>query len=198
MLPIVLKLLMSAKSIGSKLWLLLKTHWRGVVILLLAAAVWHYASAASSWEQRYSTEHSLVTSNKKAYEQAQQSAALANANEVAATESHWQEVVTKTKESYDAKLATAQSLTRAYAVRMRNSGQAVASPSSTVQVPQAAEPSSGAASPSEEALILVPESDLNVCAENTVKAESWLEFWNGLTSFGTTTGSTSASSASPQ
>lgn len=131
-----------------------------------------------SWKAT-ATECSLARkADKTAYEKAQSDAALKNRQEVAEKEKKWQESADKTQKAYNDNLKKAYASVAAYADGMRSKAATrTTSKPAVSETPQAPVGTNGAGS---TALVLVPESDLYICATNTVKAEEWQDFWNGL------------------
>ncbi len=153
-------------------------HWKEVLMCLMSVVIVYQVGQTRHYHKLYDNCQSLRKEDKKNYETAQKDAASKNKREVAAAEDKWKGVADTTKKVYDEKLKNAYAAVSRYANGVRS--QAAPRPTSNGSLPQAANAPDGSDGPGKGALVPVTTGDLNVCAENTVKAEQWQEWWKGV------------------
>lgn len=93
---------------------------------------------------------------------------LQHARDIEAAQNHVREEVSR---DLEAKLASARAAADDYARRLRN--QAAQGGSNRAHLPVVAEPPDAPDGPGETAIL----DDLRICADNTVKAEGWRDWW---------------------
>lgn len=166
----------------SAVWRVIKGTWKEIAILALVLTVWHVSNKASHWHDQTEIAQVGREADRKAYEAATAKAEAKNVAEVQKIQEQWQQKVTKIEGDYDAQLASAKSDVASYVSRLREAYAAARATGDTgiSRVPFAAGGSEATSRDSPTSLIPVPESDLYICAANTVKAEQWQQFYGGL------------------
>lgn len=165
----------------SAAWAFAKKFAMPILLVIAALSAWHFQSRAEYWyDQQVECTKGRVA-DQKAFKAAVDEATKKNKTDVAAAEKKWQGVVADTKDEYDAKLNAAYAAVSDYAARLRRAtGQAAGGNSGAGGISEAANPAQGVDGPGAGSLVPVPIGDLNVCAANTVKAQSWQKFWSGF------------------
>lgn len=165
----------------SVVWAFAKKFAMPIALAVSVLAGWHFQSRAEYWHGQQVECTNGRIADQKAFKKAADDAAKKNTDEVAAAEIKWQGVVADTKDEYNAKLNDAYAAVRDYANRLRSAtSQAAGGNPGSGQVSGPANASEGIDGPGSGSLIPVPVGDLNVCAANTVKAQSWQKFWSGF------------------
>lgn len=154
------------------------SHWKDIFSALLVVTVVGKTIEARHYHRAYTNCTALRKADKAAYEDAQKSAAVKNKAEVQAAETLWKAAGVKVAGEYDDKLKTAYAAVARYANGVRS--QTTPRPTGVGGVPQAPRATEGSDGPGSGALIPVPTGDLNVCAENTIKAQEWQEYWKSV------------------
>lgn len=152
-------------------------HWRETLIVFLAVLAYHNFAASRTWEKRTEVCGQARKADHAAYVLAQLEAKKKNVAEINLAESKWKDSAEHIKVIYDLKLKVAYGTVADYARRMRASPQGTAGVRDISSTPDAAQGTDG---PGQGSLIPVPIGDLNVCAENTVKAQEWQDYWKGV------------------
>lgn len=159
-------------------WALVKRFWPFGVMAALAILCLHLNSRATHWHDQASLCAQARKTDEANYRAASAKASNENKATVLATERKWQAVVADKDRQYNATIASANASVANYVDRMRNQTAAYRRSLAAAGVSPASFPASGANGAGEATL--VPVSDLNVCAENTVKAQTWQDFWKGI------------------
>ncbi len=152
-------------------WLILKGIVPHVVIVLFAAAVtggvgWGITKLKlDNMELRYEMQVQQNENDRKAYEAAQAKATAKAQEDARLKEQKYAQI----KAEQDA--AYSQLLDKYRVTLMRYKAEVVGRPTGGINLPTTSAAASGAAGPSGDSLIPVPEDDLRICAVNTAKAQ---------------------------
>lgn len=155
-------------------------RWREIAIGLLLLSVWHLNGRAVHWHDQTEVCQSGRAVDKAKYEKAAADAKAKNLEEVRGIEQKWQGVVTSTQENLNAKLTDALGDVDAYAKRLRFATATNQGGVRNPGLPQAPGSPGDPYGTGSTTLIPVPESDLRICAANTIKAEGWQDFYGSL------------------
>jgi len=160
---------------------LLAKYWQYFVIATLVLAGWHLSSRADYWHTASVECSQGRKADQDAYKAAQAEAKAVNIKTVADTEAKWKKASEDSQEDLNAKLSTARATVADYAARMRSNATATAgraaNPTGVSGTAASAVVSDGNG---EDTFVPVTVADLNICAENTVKAQGWQDFWKGV------------------
>lgn len=168
------------------IWKFAKAFGLPIALALSLLGNWHLSGRANYWHDANVQCGKDREADKEAFKASAKKAADENKATVTATETKWKGVVAANEKTYEANLNDAYARIRAYSVRYTASatasggasGPSVPATSGASGVGQGTGESTLV--PSGGALVPVPQSDLYICADNTVKAQKWQELWNGL------------------
>jgi hypothetical protein len=162
--------------------LLLKKYWYFGVIALLTFLVWDNHRSAVHFKDQYELCQQTRKTDQATFKAGLAAASDANRAAVLRVEHGWQDVVASKDKEYNAKINTANARIADYIAGMRlkpsfgpNSGDPGSSGLSSSPQP------TGVTDGTREGTFLpVPENDLYICAENTVKAQTWQTFYSDV------------------
>lgn len=159
-------------------------NWRYIAVVALSLSVYHLDNRAIYWHSEYAKADAQIKTNADTYKAAQVKATEDNKKAVAATELKWKTATDNTQEDLNAKLSIAYASVDSYAARLRKAVTASGRAAGTGVIPEVTGPAGGVGGASGGAVVYVPvpESDLKVCAANTVKAKGWQDFYGELRS----------------